>query len=145
MPETTTQMQSASGLLDSDIALDHRVFRVMLASTILAASIAAFVSPWRVVTGLLLGGALALFSHHWLKNSAAAAISLSVGGGKPRLSIMQFLLRYVVIAAVIGAAYKFNLVSLAAVLVGLATFVVALFVEAIRAFYFAIIQREEIS
>jgi hypothetical protein len=145
MPETTTQMQLSTASVESDIALDHRVFRVMLASTILASGVAAFVSPWRVVTGLILGGALALFSHHWLKNSAAAAISFSVSGGKPRLRILQFLLRYVVIAVVVFAAYKFHLVSLPAVLVGLATFVVALLAEAFRAFYFAIIQREEIS
>jgi len=36
-------------------------------------------------------------------------------------------------------------VSLTAVLAGLSSFVVAIFVEAFREFYFAIIQREEIS
>jgi hypothetical protein len=117
----------------------------MLASTVVASGIAAFVAPWRIATGLILGGVLALFSHHWLQNSAAAAISLSVGGGKPKLKLLQFLLRYLVVAVIIFVTYQLNVISLAAVLVGLGTFVVALFVEAFRAFYFAIIQREEIS
>ena len=138
-------MHPATVSVESDSGLNRRIYRVMLVSTVLAAGVAAFVAPWRVATGLVLGGVLALFSHHWLQNSAAAAISLSIGGGKPKLKLLQFLLRYVVIAAIIFVSYKLNVISLAAVLFGLGTFVVALFVEAFRAFYFAIIQREEIS
>ena len=145
MPENTTHEQSSTVPVESDSALNRRIYRVMLVSTVVAASIAVFVGPWRVVTGLVLGGVLALFSHHWLRNSAAEAISVSVGGGRPKLRILQFLLRYLVVATVVFLAYKLNVISLAAVLAGLATFVVALFVEAFRAFYFAITQREEIS
>ena len=125
-------------------SINTRVFRTMVATTTLTVAVAAFIAPWRVTSGLLLGGLLALFSHSWLKNSAAAAIRLAATGGKPQLRLAQFVLRYVVIAAVIFAAYKLDLVSLPAVLVGLSSFVVALFVEASREFYFAIKQREEI-
>ena len=125
--------------------INTRVFRTMAATTVLAVSVSAFVAPWRVTTGLLMGGLLALFSHSWLKNSAAAAIHLSTVGGRPQLRLAQFLLRYVVIAAVVFAAYTLNLISLMAVLIGLSSFVVAMFVEASREFYFAIIRREEIS
>jgi hypothetical protein len=117
----------------------------MAATTLLAVSVSAFVAPWRVTTGLLVGGLLALFSHSWLKNSAAAAIHLSTVGGRPQLRLAQFVLRYIVIAAVVFAVYTLNLISLPAVLIGLSSFVVAMFVEASREFYFAIIRREEIS
>jgi hypothetical protein len=50
-----------------------------------------------------------------------------------------------VIAAVIFSTYTLELVSLPAVFIGLSTFVVAMFVEAAREFYFAIKEREEIS
>jgi urease accessory protein UreF len=130
---------------DPTDATHIRVFRTMVATTTLAVTVSAFVAPWRVTTGLLVGGLLALFSHSWLKNSAAAAIRLSAMGGRPQLSLAQFVLRYVVIAAVIYAAHTLNLISLTAVLAGLPTFVVALFVEAFREFYFAIKEREEIS
>jgi hypothetical protein len=96
-----------------------------------------------VTTGLLVGGLLALFSHRWLKNSAAAAIQLSTVGGRPQLKLSQFLLRYAVIAGVIFSAYTLDLISLTAVLAGLSTFVVAMLVEASREFYFAITKREE--
>jgi hypothetical protein len=117
----------------------------MVATTALAVLVSAFIGPWRVTTGLLVGGLLALFSHSWLKNSAAAAIRLSTTGGRPQLRLAQFLLRYVVIAAVIFSGYTLDLISLTAVFTGLSSFVVALFVEALREFYFAIIQREETS
>jgi hypothetical protein len=115
----------------------------MVVATALTVAIAIFIAPWRVTTGLMLGGVLALFSHSWLKNSAAAAIRLSAEGGRPQWKLAQFILRYVVIAAAIFAAYTLDLVSLPAVLAGMSSFVVAMFVEAIREFYFAIIKREE--
>lgn len=122
--------------------LESRVFRTMVVATALMVAIAAFIAPWRVTTGLLLGGVLALFSHSWLKNSAAAAIRLSAGG-QPQWRLAQFVLRYVVIAAAVFSAYTLDLVSLVAVLAGMSVFVVAILVEAIREFYFAIIKREE--
>ena len=126
-------------------AINLRIFWTMAITTAVSVAVSALIAPWRVTTGLLVGGLLALFSHHWLKNSAAAAIQLSAGGGRPQLRLVQFLLRYVVIAAVVFALYTLDLVSLPAVLAGLCSFVVAIFVEALREFYFAFIEREEIS
>lgn len=126
-------------------ALNLRIFRTMAIATGVAVAVSAAIGPWRVTTGVLVGGLLALFSHRWLKKSAAAAIELSIGGGARKLRLMQFMLRYVVIAAVVFSLYQLDLLSLPAVLAGMSTFVVAIFVEALREFYFAIIQREEIS
>jgi len=117
----------------------------MVVATGLSVAVSAVIGPWRVTTGLLVGGLLALFSHSWLKKSAGAAIELSIGGAPPRLRLAQFLLRYLVIGALVFSLYQLNLLSLTAVLVGMSSFVVAIFVEAVREFYFAIIQREEIS
>ena len=117
----------------------------MAIATGLSVAVSAVIGPWRVTTGLLVGGLLALFSHRWLKSSAAAAIEMSVSGGTPRLRLAQFLLRYLVIGACLFALNEFDLVSLIAVFAGMSSFVVAIFVEAAREFYFAIIQREEIT
>lgn len=117
----------------------------MAIATGVSVAVSAVISPWRVTTGLLVGGLLALFSHGWLKKSAAAAIELSIGGATPRLRLAQFMLRYLVIGALVFLLNEFNLLSVPAVLVGMSSFVVAIFVEALREFYFAIIQREEIS
>ena len=126
-------------------AINLRIFRTMAIATGLSVAVSTVVGPWRVTTGLLVGGLLALFSHRWLKNSAAAAIELSIGGSTPKLRLAQFILRYVVIAALVFALNELDVVSLPAVLAGLSSFVVAILVEALREFYFAIIQREEIT
>ncbi|PYS68983.1 MAG: hypothetical protein DMF69_18380 [Acidobacteria bacterium] len=117
----------------------------MAAANAIAVVVSAVIGPWRFTTGLLIGGVLALFSHRWLRNSAAAAIKLSIGGGVKQIQLFQFLLRYLVVAAAIFAASEFGIASLSAMIVGLSSFVLALFVEALREFYFAIIRREEIS
>ena len=126
-------------------AINLRIFRTMAIATGISVAVSAVIGPWRVTTGLLVGGLLALFSHRWLKSSAAAAIEMSIGGAAPRLRLAQFLLRYVVIGALVFSLRALDLVSLTAVLAGMSSFVVAIFVEAAREFYFAIIQREEIS
>ena len=123
--------------------INTRVFRTMAVTTMLAVGVSTFVAPWRITTGLLVGGLLALFSHSWLKNSAAAAIRLSTTGNGPQFRLAQFVLRYAVIAAVVFSLYTLDLISLPAVLAGMSSFVVALLVEAVREFYFAITKREE--
>ena len=123
-----------------DDSIHTRVFRTMALTTAFTVAVSAFVMPWRVTTGLFVGGLLALFSHNWLKNSAMAAINFSASGGQPQLRLAQFVLRYVVIGAVIFSAYTLDLISLPAVFIGLSSFVVAMFAEALREFYFAIIE-----
>jgi len=145
MANSANEIAEMSIQTEPDHGLNTRVFRVMVAVTVLSATVSAFVGPWRFTNGLVIGGALAIFSHRWLSNSAAAAIRLSIGGGVQQIGLFQFILRYVVVAATVFAAAELGIASLSAMLVGLSSFVLALMVEALREFYFAIIQREEIS
>lgn len=125
--------------------VQRRVFRTMTSAVALAAIVSLPFAQWRITAGLLLGGMLSLLNHHWLSSSTAAAFTVLVDGAKPRLNLVQYILRYFVVAAIVLLAYKLDLVSLPASIVGLCSFVVAFFAEAIREFYFAIIHREEIS
>jgi hypothetical protein len=139
---------NASGTLlpaadNSGIA--RRIFRNMALAVTLAVAASMPFAQWRVTTGLLVGGILSLLNHHWLSTSTAAAFTVLVQGAKPKLKLAQYILRYLVIATVVFLAYKLNVVLLAATIVGLCSFVVALFAEAVREFYFAIIHREETS
>jgi hypothetical protein len=125
--------------------IEARVFRTMTVAVVIAVFASLPFAQWRITTGLLLGGLLSLFNHHWLRVSSAAAFSVVVNGAKPKLKLAQYILRYFVVAAVVFIAYKLNVVSLTATIAGLCSFVVALFAEAFREFYFVIIHREEIS
>ena len=126
-----------------DAALERRLLRAMCASVALAVALSAFVAPWRVTTGLLLGGALSIFNHHWLRTSVAAAFRVSESQPRPRLKLARYVLRYFVVACAVLIAVSFNVVSLAATLAGMCSFVAALFVEAGAQFYRAIVNREE--
>ena len=132
-------------LVGPDTRLERRIFNVMAVAVTIAAIVSLPFAPWRITTGLLLGGALSLLNHYWLRSSTASAFSVIAHGAKPKLSIVTYILRYLIITSVVFLAYKLNLVSLAATIAGLCSFVVALFAEAVREFYFVVIHREEIS
>jgi len=125
--------------------IDGRILRSMAAVSVLAIVASLPFVSWRTSVSLLLGGLLALVNYHWLINSSVAALSVVAHGVKPRIRITQYVLRYAVIAATIYFAFKLGLVAIPATLVGLSTFVAALFVEAFREAYLGITHREEIS
>lgn len=124
-------------------AMERRLFRTMCVAVAAAVLISAPIAPWRVTTGLLLGGVLSLFNHHWLRSSLAAIFSTAESGRKVKFNAARYVLRYFVIAGVVALAYTLNLVSLVATLVGLCSFVVAAMIEAFMQIYFAIVNREE--
>lgn len=132
--------------MPADNGIDARVLRTMTVAVALAVIVSASFAPWRVTTGLLLGGLLSLLSHHWMRTSISAAFNSALGTGtKPHFTSAKYILRYFVVAASVLVAYKLGIVSLSATIAGLCSFVIALFVEALREFYFAIIHREETS
>ena len=125
--------------------LDARVTRTMIAAMSLAVIVSIPFAPWRMTTGLLLGGLLSLLNHYWMRTSIAAAFDTALSrGNKPRLRLATYILRYFVVVGVVFVAYQFNIVSLPATIAGLCSFVVALFFEAFREVYLAIIHREGI-
>jgi hypothetical protein len=124
-------------------AIELRIFRVMIASTAVAVIASAILAPGRFTAGLALGGGLALFNYHWLRTSVAAIFAGDIEAGRPRVRASRYLIRYFVVGLVAFGAYKLKLVSLPALFAGLCSFVPAMFVEAGRQFYLAIIRREE--
>ena len=133
----------AGGELTRRNHLEQRIGRSMIAAVALAVTVSASFAPWRVTTGILLGGMLSLLNYRWLHGSVSTLLDVQENSRKPRLSLWKFGLRYFVVAGAVIAAYQLNLISLPATIGGLCSFVVALFVEAFRQVYFAIIRREE--
>jgi len=123
--------------------LEVRLLRSMIASVVIAAGICAVFTPWRATTGVILGGALSVLNYRWLHTSVAAIFNINLGAERPRAGVSRYILRYAVVGALVFAAVNLQIVSLAATLAGLCAFVPALFIEALREFYFAIIHREE--
>lgn len=126
---------------EDNLALEMRIFRTMIASVALAVFASTMLAPWRVTIGLLLGGVLSLLNYHWLRTSVAAVFNVGQTE-RPRIKISRYIIRYFVVGVTAFAAHELRLVSLPAMFAGLCSFVPALFVEAFRQFYFAIIRRE---
>jgi len=124
-------------------ATGRRIFRDTCAAVLIAFVVSAVVAPWRVTTGLLLGGALAVFNLHWLSSSVASVFGSTRAGARPRMRAARYVLRYAVVAAVIVAAVKLNVVSLVATLAGMCAVAAALLAEGFRQLYFAVMRREE--
>ena len=125
--------------------LETRLFRTMMATVAVAVAAGAVLAPWRVTSGLLLGGLLSLLNYYWLRSSIAAVFDVEHSGKRPRVRVWRFIFRYLLIGAVGFVAFKLQVISLPAMLVGLCSFVPAVLIEALRQFYFAFIHREEIS
>jgi ATP synthase I chain len=144
MNETVNKESRSALSAVADNGIDTRIFRTMAGAVALAVIVSAPLAPWRITTGLLLGGILSLLNHYWMRTSISAGFDLALSqGSKPQIRVVQYVLRYFVVGAIVFIAYQLNIASLPAALAGLCSFVVALFVEAFREFYFAIIHREE--
>ena len=145
MKDTADNVIAGDPVAATRDSLETRVMRTMFASVALSVIISIPLAPWRITAGLLLGGLLSLLNHYWMRSSVAAVFETALGQGKkPRLRLANYILRYFVVVGVVFGAYKFNVVSLPATIVGLCSFVVALFFEAFRELYLAIIHREGI-
>jgi hypothetical protein len=124
-------------------AAERRIFRDTFVAALAAVAVSAALAPWRVTAGLALGGALALFNQHWLRTSVEAAFEGARGGRPPKVRVARFVLRYLVVAAVVYAAFRSGAVSLAATFAGMCAVVAGLLAEGFRQLYFAIVGREE--
>ena len=127
----------------ADGALELRLFRVMIITVAAAVIVSSVLAPWRFTSGLMLGGGLSLLNYHWLRTSVSAIFNIDHVTQRPRIRISSYIFRYAAVGIVVFAAYQLKLASLAAMIAGLCSFVPAMFVEAFRQFYFAIIHREE--
>ncbi|MDT4897982.1 MAG: hypothetical protein QOH25_3059 [Acidobacteriota bacterium] len=125
------------------VAMERRLFRTMCMAVALSVIASAPFAPWRTTTGLLLGGILSLFNHHWLRSSLSAVFGKAESGRRVKIKAARYVLRYFVIAGIVAAAYTLNLVSIVATLIGLCSFVAAAMMEAFTQIYFIIVNREE--
>ena len=143
MSQIADSVKGAVELRDGDGDLGNRLLYSMVVATAIAVLVSAVIAPWRVTSGLFLGGSLSLLNYHWLHSSVAAILNIDFSVQRPRAGSWRYLLRYFVVSVSVFATYRLHLISLVATLLGLCSFVPALFVEAARQFYFAIIHREE--
>ncbi len=132
----------ARAFVDEPIgAVELRIFRSMFGVVGIAIIASVALAPARFTGGLALGGALALLNYHWLRSSVRALL-IEATVKRPRFTIMRYVFRYLIVGTIIYAAFTMQLISVPATIIGLCAFVPALFIEALRQFYFIIIRGE---
>src|SRR5918911_3521854 len=101
----SARQSGASGAGEAPRAVERRVFRDTCIAAALAVAVSAPLAPWRVTTGLLLGGALSLFNMYWLRSSVTAVFESAPEGRPPKMKAARYVLRYVF---VVGAGVAAN-------------------------------------
>lgn len=116
-------------MLTAPEAVERRVLRNIIAVVALAVVAASIFADSKFMLGLVLGGALALLNYKWLNSSLRAV--LVVGGEKaPPGTLIKFVVRWLVIAAVAWAANRTGYFDPIAILAGLLAPAAAVVIEA---------------
>ena len=110
--------------------ISHRRILIEMAAIVFIGSLAGMVLvSARVGFGVLIGGVLAFANYVWQKHSLKAIFDRAVGGKRTRFLAARYILRYVVLAAVVAIIYLTETVSIYAVIFGMASFSIAVVIE----------------
>jgi hypothetical protein len=118
------------------------VWRNIFAVVAFAVVIAALVADLRFMLGLVLGGGLALLNYKWLHSSLRAALGAGIEKAPPG-TMIKFVVRWLVIAAVAWAANRTGYFDAIAILAGLFAPAVAVTIEAVYVAYKAFSNKGE--
>ena len=112
--------------------ISHKRILTLMAIAALLGSIAGFIfSGLSFGIGVLIGGGLSLVNYYWLKRSLKTVFDNAVAGEKPQFLAGKYFLRYLVFGIVLTIVYLTKAVPVVAVLLGLASFALAIIFEAI--------------
>lgn len=123
---------------------EKRLTPIMVIVSLLAATASLWFQDWRITSGVFLGCCLSIVNYKWANNSLKAMFDKSIVSAKPRFSVAGYFLRYLTFGSIIGLAYYLNLISIVAALLGLLTFITAIFIAAFIQLFFGLFKREEI-
>src|SRR5437764_15450642 len=108
MNQIADSVNGAVELRDGDANLEGRLLRSMAVATAITVIVSAVVAPWRVTSGLFLGGSLSRLNYHWLHSSVAAIFKIYLSVQRPCVRCWRYLLRYFVVVMTVLAAYKLH-------------------------------------
>lgn len=111
--------------------LSHGRILTEMAAVIVTGAAAGFIFvSTKFGIGILIGGGLSLINYYWLKQSLKKVFAEAVAGEKPHFLAAKYFLRYLTFGAVLAVVYLTKTVPVIAVLLGLASFALAIIVEA---------------
>lgn len=112
--------------------LSHkRIFILMAFAVLLGTILSSIFVSLNFAVGILIGGTLSLINYYWLNRSLKVVIEGAIAGGAPHFLAGRAFIRYLTFGAVLAIVYLTKAVPMVAVLLGLASFAVAIIFEAI--------------
>lgn len=112
--------------------ITNRGILIMMTVLVAGGSIAGFaIEGTRWGLGVLLGGILAFLNYLWLDRSTKALL-VPNPMAKTGVLAMKYVLRYVVIGAVLFAVFYIDVFPVAAVIAGLASFAIAVVMRGVQ-------------
>jgi hypothetical protein len=110
----------------------RRILRIMAAVAFLGGLLSFYLVSHEFGWGVFLGGILSLVNYYWLKVSLRGVFDKIAGSGeKPRFLAAKYFLRYAAFISILVIVFLTKVLPIIAVLLGLASFAVAIIVEAL--------------
>ncbi len=111
-------------------SLSHRRILVLMgATTILSGLLGSVFVSMPFGAGVFIGGILSFVNYYWLKFSLKKIFEQAVSGSKPRLLGLRYVLRYVILGAILTIVFLTKVMPVASVILGLASFAIAIVIE----------------
>lgn len=111
--------------------LSHRRILLLMAAVLIIGSAIGFIFvSGQFGAGVVFGGGLSFANYYWLKVSLKKLFAAALAhGGKPKLLAVRYFVRYVALGSVLTVVSLTNIVPVVAVILGLASFALAIVVE----------------
>lgn len=112
--------------------LSHKRILTLMSLATLFGAIAGFIfGGLNFGIGVLVGGSLSLVNYYWLKRSLKVVFDKAIAGEETQFLAGKYILRYLTFGVVLTVVYLTKTVPIVAVLLGLASFALAIIFEAI--------------
>lgn len=127
------------------VPLTHQRILIVMAAVAIAGVLLGLIFVSRQFgLGVLIGGILSFVNYYWLKFSLKKIFERAADGGKPRFLGLRYLLRYLILGAVLMVIFLTKTIPVVAVIAGLASFAVAVVVEGFIRIFLSFYNRKEI-
>jgi hypothetical protein len=110
--------------------LSHRRLLIEMAVVAIAGFLILLVAGYaRFAVGFVFGSLLSFANYFWLKNSIRKLFGRAIYGTNPTLLAIVYILRYVLLGAVLYLIFVTDILPVVAVVLGLGSFVIAVMIE----------------
>lgn len=129
MSEASDQIQTEQQPAPPEISHRRILWTMGLVAAVGSLAGFAFVS-WQFGLGVIFGGALSLVNYYWLKTSLKRIFDKAIAhGDKPRYLALRYFGRYATLGAILAIVFLTHTIPVIAVILGLASFALAIVIE----------------